>query len=80
MFGLNKDITLVDLFDKDRYERRVRDFETVVNGEVVMRKRHLFYPIPPKEPVQVVSVKRKRVTVPKKQDTFIPLFADLFKK
>ena len=81
MFGINRDITLAELFDKSKYYCEVKPIERIINGETVMRKRHIFFPIREPEIEEDVSggsekkVKKEKV---KLEDTFIPLFADLF--
>ena len=74
MFGIDRDITLADLFDKEKYYCETTPIEKVIDGKVVQRKRHIFRKVQPPEPVVVKAEKKVKVRKPKKVDTFIPLF------
>ena len=74
MFGIKRDITLADLFDKEKYYCETKPIEKIIGGETVMRKRHIFRKVQPVEPVIVKAEKRVKLKKPKKVDTFIPLF------
>ena len=65
-----------DLFNPVKYEKTVTSFQTEVGGEIVERKRYLFRKIIVKPIVsRVISSKKlSKPKVPKKKDTFIPLF------
>ena len=74
MFGIKRDITLSDLFDKDKFYYETKPVEKVIDGKTVMRKRYIFFPVQEPEPIVEKSVKKVKKVKPKKVDTFIPLF------
>ena len=78
LFG-NKEIELKDLFNTELYTREIRPIERVIDGITVQRKRHIFHPVRKPEPI-IVAKSQKKVKRVKKQDTFIPLFEELFGK
>ena len=78
LFG-NKEIELKDLFNTELYTREVRPIERIIDGVVVQRKRHIFHPVRKPEPI-IIAKSQKKVKRVKKQDTFIPLFDELFGK
>ena len=78
LFG-NKEIELKDLFNTELYTREVKPIERIIDGVVVKRKRHIFHPVRKPEPI-IVAKSQKKVKRAKKQDTFVPLFDELFGK
>lgn len=75
MFGVDKNITLNDLFNEKKFYYETKPIERVIDGKTVMRKRYTFFPVKEPEPVvqTKASPKVKKVKA-KKVDTFIPLF------
>ena len=65
-------VSLSDLFNSELYTRKTKPFQTVVNGESVMRTRHYFVPVP--KPVTIESKRVEKQKREKKISTFIPLF------
>ena len=65
-------VSLSDLFNSELYTRKTKPFQTIVNGESVMRTRHYFIPVP--KPVTITAKRIERQKREKKVSTFIPLF------